>query len=91
MGKSWTLTGLQNSNPTALNIAIADLATSGNDIANIILPIDYDLLSMRMVSAGGPAGNRGHWGVVAYYSPVIPPTSNLSRGRSHKITNLIGG
>lgn len=71
--KSWTHTFRVDGVATALAVTIANLATSGSDTGNVILPIDGEL-SLQCVPTGTPSTSQLHWSFGATSGAVpIPP------------------
>src|SRR3990167_415979 len=63
-GKSYTSALMVNGVATALSVAIADSATTGNDTADSIAVNAGDLISLRITPSGTPTASTPRYGVV---------------------------
>lgn len=74
VGRSYTFTVRQNGADTPLSCIVADVATTGNNIADTVDFAHGDYVALQSTPAGNPAACDVKWGMVVYYLLPGSPT-----------------
>lgn len=75
-GKSYTFMVRQASAPTALAVTIADLATTGNNVADDVALIVGNEVAMQAAPTASPDVADAYWGCVCY---ILPTGGNMQQ------------
>jgi len=95
VGSSYAFTVMKNGSATALEVVIADNATSGTDSTHSVNFAAGDVVSLRSTPIGTPATlSVQSWNILVQTSNQTAPVLSMSGGASTSVTNygvLSGG